>query len=184
MAIAGRRSQGRADQHVRPDERQSDLHDAAVGHGTAAASASRPAAIPEIKKVCRTRDHRRNASSVAERVMAHRKRPRHQELFARGTEKDPARIGRVGRSTSASDRIRVDVQRVRRIARDEQHARSLARDRSSTAQIADRSHASSNRHPSITCGPRARHRTQKATQNEARNADQRRAAGRMPDRDR
>ena len=39
----GRQPQGNADQYVRADERQPDVHDAAVGHGAAADSASRPA---------------------------------------------------------------------------------------------------------------------------------------------
>ena len=43
----------RADQHVRPDVRQSAVHDAAVGHGPAELSVT-PAAIPEIKRVCRS----------------------------------------------------------------------------------------------------------------------------------
>ena len=100
MAMQAAEPQGRAGQRVRPDERQFDCIPCCCWAWACDASASRPAAIPEIKKVCRTVTIPQCQPGDRARY-DHGKLTRHQELFATGTEENPARIGRVGTQPSS-----------------------------------------------------------------------------------
>ena len=84
-----RRSQGRAGQRLRTDERQPAVHDAAAGAGAAAVQRHAQRDSRSQESVPHG-DHRRSASS-GRAGHDDGKRPRHQELPARRIEKDPAR---------------------------------------------------------------------------------------------